>query len=385
MTGGKIVLDSRHNAQQKEGPAMTQVKLISGDSHVLEPPNLWQDRVSAKLKGRAPHMISLPQGDAWIIEGAMDPIHYGLNQCGGLGPEKRVAWIRWEDARRSGWDPAARVKEIDEDKVDVEILYPTPRISIALYWNNAEPEWNIAMIRAYNDWLSEFCSHAPDRFKGLAMIPTCGLDAAVAEMERAMKLPGMAGLTIGRFPNGSLAITPEDDTFWAAAQALEASVNVHVSLANEPAGEHHRMKVSGEFRFLDAPGRALQFIRAGVFDRFPELNAVFAEVDAGWVPYVVERLDSMYMRRGPSQQFSHKRRPKDYFEKNIHWVYITDHYGVRNRKEIGVSQLMWSSDFPHSATDWPKSWDTINADFKDAPAEEKHAILAGNAARVYHI
>ena len=107
---------------------MREYRLVSGDSHVLEPPDLWTSRVPEKFRERAPHMVSLPQGDAWIIEGALDPINFGLNQCGGLPREKRVGWIRWEDVRKAGYDPAARLAELDQDGVDADILYPTPRL-----------------------------------------------------------------------------------------------------------------------------------------------------------------------------------------------------------------------------------------------------------------
>ena len=365
---------------------MPEAKLISADSHVLEPPDLWLSRVPEKFKGRAPRMISLEQGDAWIIEGAMDPINFGLNQCGGLPAEERSPWIRWEDCRKGGHDPAARLQEIDQDKVDIEILYPTPRVGLSLWWNRIDPEFHIAMIRAYNDWLSEFCSYAPDRLRGLAIMPNVGVDAAIAEMHRALKLPGISGVNIGQYPHGGLEISPDDDRFWAAAQEAESSVNIHVSFATEAPGEHHRLRVSGEFRFLDAPNRVLQFMRSGVFDRFPDLNLVFSEVDCGWVPYMIERLEIMYQRGAPgSRQRSNKLNPKSYFGKNIFWAYITDHFGVEVRHKIGVSQIMWSSDYPHGATDWPNSWDTINADFAGVPEEERDLILAGNAARVYHL
>jgi predicted TIM-barrel fold metal-dependent hydrolase len=328
-------------------------------------------------------MIRMEEGDAWIVEGALDPINFGMNQCGGLGPEARKLWVNWEDVRRSAYDPAARIEELDQDRVLLEILYPTPRISLALWWNAIDPEFHIACIRAYNDWLSEFCAHDTSRLRGIAMMPNVGADAAVEELQRATQLPGIVGAGLGRYPNGGLAPTPEDDRFWAAAQEARMPVNTHVTFATEPPGEHHRLRVSGEFRFLDAPQRAIQVIRAGIFDRYPDLDLVFAEVDCGWVPYVIERLDIMF-DRNPARK-THAHTPKHYFDRNVFWVYITDHFGVASRHQVGVSQMMWSSDFPHAATDWPHSWDTINAAFEGADEGEKHAILAGNASRVYHL
>ena len=142
-------------------------KLISGDSHVNEPPELWRDRVAAKFADRAPRMQRFEEGDAWVIEGAIDPVHFGLNQCASDPIEKRSRWIKWENVRRGGFDPAERIKEIDIDGVDGELLYPTPRLSNGIWWNREDAEFQTSLIRAYNDWLSEYCTHAPDRLFGL--------------------------------------------------------------------------------------------------------------------------------------------------------------------------------------------------------------------------
>ncbi|HEV2368551.1 MAG TPA: hypothetical protein VGR90_01670, partial [Acidimicrobiales bacterium] len=129
-------------------------RLISADSHVNEPPDLWTTRVPAALRDRAPRVERLAQGDAWIIEGVDDPVNFGWNACAGLAPEDvKDGWMRFEEMRTGGYDPAARLEEMDRDGVDAEVLYPTPRLSNAIVANR-DPEYHLAMVRAYNDWLS---------------------------------------------------------------------------------------------------------------------------------------------------------------------------------------------------------------------------------------
>jgi predicted TIM-barrel fold metal-dependent hydrolase len=108
-----------------------------------------------------------------------------------------------------------------------------------------------------------------------------------------------------------------------------------------------------------------------------------AEVDAGWVPYVKEQLDNRFRRRahGPKARFV--KPPSEYVAEHFYYTYITDHYAIHNRHWIGVDRIMWSSDFPHSGTDWPDSWRTIDADFAGVPMDERNLILAGNAQRLY--
>ena len=94
--------------------------LISADSHVNEPPDLWVSRVSKKYKDRAPRIERFEKGDAWVLEGVEDPINFGLNACAGMLPAQRRAWLPFEELRRGGWDPKARLDEMDEDDVDAE-------------------------------------------------------------------------------------------------------------------------------------------------------------------------------------------------------------------------------------------------------------------------
>ena len=370
---------------------MPTYTLISADAHINEPPTLWQDRVPEKFKSRAPRMERLEQGDAWIMEGALDPINFGNNISGGLPPEQCTAWKRWEEAPRAGYDPAARLLAQDEDGVDAEILYPTPRPSLNLLGNNKDPEFHLACIRAYNDWLSGFCGHAPDRLLGAALMPTLGLTSALDELERTMKLPGLRTPLLGQWPSAGPTLATEDDAFWAALVEMDRPLSIHISVSPGATGEGDRdpnrtaIGARGELRHTVTPANCIEFIYGGVFDRLPTFNVVFAECDSGWVPYVKEQLDNRFKRLHPDRRPKIKELPSYYFDHHISTTYITDYYGVVNRHFIGVSQMMWSSDYPHTGADFPYSWKTINKHFEGVPEDEKHEILAGNAARVYKL
>jgi predicted TIM-barrel fold metal-dependent hydrolase len=361
-----------------------EYRLISGDSHISEPPDLYLDRVPARFRERAPRIESLPQGDAWIIEGARDPINFGMVSVAGLPYEKVSGWVRWADVRRGGYDPIARMGEQDVDRVDAEVLYPSPRVSAGVFFNRADSEFHLAMIRAYNDWLSDYAGTAPDRLVGIAKMPTIGLEAALAELDRAATLPGLGGVLLACFPNGTTNLLPEDDRFWARCQELGWTVNIHVGFVNE-APAMNNAKLPGDVRFHDAPARIMQFIFDEVFERFPRLAIVFAEVDCGWVPYFKEQLADRYKRIHHFAKLDLPRPPTAYFDSNLYYTFITDSFAIKNRHDIGVNNMMWSSDYPHVGSDWPHSWQTIDAHFAGVPEAEKHQILAGNAARLYHL
>ena len=131
----------------------TAYRLISADGHVIEPPDVWTARVPASFRDRAPRMQRFPEGDAWILEGVADPVNFGWNACAGLDPGEMNGWARFDEVRAGGHDPAARLVEMEQDGVDAEVLYPTPRLSQAVF-ANPDAEFHLACVRAYNDWMS---------------------------------------------------------------------------------------------------------------------------------------------------------------------------------------------------------------------------------------
>lgn len=356
-------------------------RLISADGHFTEPGDLWTERVPVALRDRAPRMERFEEGDAWVIEGVDDPINFGMNACAGLDPVEMKGWMRFEDMRRGGYDPAARIVEMDADGVDAEVLYPTPRLSAAIAANR-DVEYHLAMVRAYNDWMSEFVEYAPDRFGGILWIPNRGVEEAVAEIERMAGRPGVRGAMVLAWPHGGLSLRPEDDKVFATLVERGLSLNIHVSLTQSmPAA--HKAKLPGYGRFFDAPNRMIQMVFDGVFDRFPDLDVVFAETDFGWVPYVKEQIDNNYLRLDPVSRFGLQMLPSDYISRHFHFGYMTDTFGLRNLVDVGVERVLWSSDYPHISADWPHSWKVIQSSMSGVAAADRHAVLAGNAMRLY--
>jgi predicted TIM-barrel fold metal-dependent hydrolase len=356
-------------------------RLISADSHVNEPPDLWTSRVPARFVERVPRIVSFDEGDAWVIEGVADPITFGMNACAGLAPEEQKGWARFGDIRRGGYDPNARLAEMARDDVDAEVLYPTPRLSQGVA-ANTDADLHHAMVRAYNDWLSEYVECAPARFAGLAMLPNLGVDDAVTEIERVWGRPGIRGFLMTAYPNGSLEPAAEDDKVWGALTERSATLNVHVSLTLAmPAA--HRSPLPGYGRFFDAPNRIVQMIFAGIFDRFPSLQVVFAEVDSGWVPYFKEQIDGNYLRLRATSDFRIRDLPSRYVDRHVSTTFINDAFAVRLRYDIGVDRMLWSSDYPHISANWPHSRTVLLATFSGVPPHEADQILAGNASRLY--
>src|SRR5262249_28593669 len=125
----------------------------------------------------------------------------------------------------------------------------------------------------------------------------------------------------------------------------------------------------------------MDLIFTGVFDRFPDLQIVFAEVDCGWVPFVKEQMDDGFNRY--RFRFDVAHLPSEYIERHASFTYVSDTYGIDNRHRIGVERILWSSDYPHGNSNYPDAWSPVQASMSGVPTDERHLILAGNATRLY--
>lgn len=364
-------------------------RLIDADTHVNEPPGLWVDRVASKFRDRVPHMDRFEEGDAWMGEGVTEPINFGFNASATLRRWDRQPWVRFDDIAAGGYEPAARLRELDEDLIDAAVFYPTPRLSHIVIANQ-DPELHLAMVQAYNDWLIEYCSYEPSRLGAIVLLPNRGIDQAIAEIERVAGRTGVVGALMGCYPHGDLDLADEDDRMFRALAETGLPLHVHVGLVNAfPTDMYAPGRITvghaeGDLRFTKALPVFVQLLNSGVLDRVPDLPIVFVEVDAGWVPYVKEQMDNRFRRRTSGPKARLAKLPSEYIEERFHFTYITDQYAIANRHRVGVDRLLWSSDFPHGGSDWPDSWRSIDANFADVPKAERELILSGNAQRLYH-
>jgi predicted TIM-barrel fold metal-dependent hydrolase len=354
--------------------------LISADSHVNEPPDLWTTRLPHQFAGRAPRMERFEQGDAWIFEGVDAPIPFGLNACAGMDPAMHRAWVRWEDLRRGGWDPAARVAEIALDGVDAEVLFPTPRLAHVIF-AQADADYHTALIRAYNDWLADYCEYDTSKFRGMAMLPCRGVAGAVAEIERTAERDGIGGYVIGGFPTEVLRPTPADDPAWACLVERGMPLAIHVGLTTGMPAATNTSTLPAAGRFNNITETLIDLVFSGMLERFPELQVVIAEDDCGWLPYFKEQVDDNFRRF--RHRFDLPLFPSEYLERQVHFTYVVDTYGIDNRERIGVDRILWSSDYPHASAYYPHSWPTVQASLGTVPVPERNLILFGNAERLF--
>jgi predicted TIM-barrel fold metal-dependent hydrolase len=366
------------------------VKIISADDHLQEPPDLWSARLPRLLRDRGPRVVRLPDGsDAWAVEGAQ-PRPFGiLVQAGKQAHEKKDSGMTWADVPKGAWDPDARIKDMDLDRIDATLLYPNVGLDFFMGQVKLAPDLALPVCRAYNDYLSEWCSTHPRRLYGIALIPCDDIDGAVAEMRRAAKLPNIKGALIPTVPPVADWNDTRYEPLWQTAEELGMILSIH---AGKPRGLPHRndlYKTPGGAMIYMQLGRlslieTLGFlVWSGVFERHPGLKFVSVEGDIGWLPYFAERGEGVIKRHGGWAGHKLKYPPGYWFGKSLFATFEEDKVGIKMRHDIGIDALMWASDYPHSATTWPESAQSIAETFEGVPQPELRKIVHDNAARLY--
>ncbi len=372
---------------------MAEYQLISSDSHVSEPPDLWVERIDRKYRDRAPKIALNPEGQqgAYFIYEGFPPHNLAIGLGAGRTPEELAAFLNtgtYADARPGGWDPAQRLPDMELDGVEADVLYTT--LGFRLFWLK-DAGLQRACFRVYNDWLAEYCSYAPKRLKGLALISLYDPKEGAQELARCAKI-GLKGAMIWCSPPADQPYSSTlYDPFWAAAQELDMPVSLHAitgieRIPYEYEPEKRALRPTVTPHEIEKSFSTL--ILSGVLERFPRLKIVSAENNCGWLPYYLQRVDRAFARFGPSGTVTPwptklSLKPSEYFQRQMYCTFIDDPFGVASRHWVGVDNVMWSSDYPHTASTWPRSRAVIERDFKDVNEEEKWKIVRGNAAKLY--
>jgi predicted TIM-barrel fold metal-dependent hydrolase len=356
-------------------------ELISADSHVNPRPTIWREYLPAAFHERAPRLESTDEGDFEVFEGQRKPI-LALSSLAGKKPEEYSLTVRrLSDTRAGGWDPAARLQDMDLDGVQAEVLYGGGPL------NAADPELRLASYAAYNDWLADFCAHDPQRLLGVAYIPFVSVEGAVAEIKRSHKRGLKSALIPAEAPFGAWH-APEWAPLWETLSELQMPAGFHVGFSFK---RHTRLD-GGPYYMTDLIMSKLgmaeplvQLIYSGVLERYPEVKLVAVEGQLGWIPFVEQYMDHIYEKHRHWTGVNLAEHPSFYFRRQVYATFMEDAVGVRERAAIGVDNIMWSSDYPHSETTWPNSQQLLDQWLSDLSPDEASKIVRDNARKLYRL
>jgi predicted TIM-barrel fold metal-dependent hydrolase len=361
------------------------------------PPELFTENASSKLRELMPYVAENADGvKRWTDNNGAE---YGL--CGGVGatgspwvPGKQLRADKMAEAglykdyfekgmRRPG-DPHLRVKDMDRDGVDAEVIYGI----LAACAKMQDPEAADEMLRIYNDFMHSFSSTYPDRMIGLACLPYSNIEGAAREVRRVAKL-GMKGVELSCSWHMTPMWHPMWDPLWEAVNETQLPLHFHTFPATDPELRKslepsiaRRMTYSGLCRFQMTLATILtDLMGAAVFERFPNIRVVFGESGIGWIPYVIDRMDFEY--KDQYQDLKLKKLPSEYWRNQCRATFQYDRVGTKLIEDMGVETLMWGSDFPHPDGVWPESKKYIDEQFAHLPAEVTYKMTCENAGKFY--
>ena len=368
-------------------------KLLSADSHVLEPAELWKEYIDPAFADRAPHVVSsLQRKSGEVIEGE-------FLLCDGIPPQRVAGFAaadvddpKWrvaanergfEQLLSGGWDPEQRLKDQEIDGVTVEVIYPSMAMPMFGIPDTALQQ---AVFSAYNRWVADYVSHAPDRLLGVGLISTDELSQGIDEMERCREL-GLRGAMIAVEPReGTTYAEPQWGPLWSAATALELPLSMHILTGRHGTGLERKpflMAYVGQYQPIQLSMTAM--LVGGVFDRHPELRVVSVEHDIGWVPYYLQKLEHGFEQFRYMVEYASPASPMEYFAENIFLTFQDDPVGVQHLDMIGTNHVMWASDYPHGDSTWPHSRETIERNFAGVPPDVTAKVTQHNMQRLYRL
>jgi predicted TIM-barrel fold metal-dependent hydrolase len=279
---------------------------------------------------------------------------------------------------------------MDLDGVDAEVLYFGGPVT--QYAQDAE--LRMFVVRTYNDWMVELSRAAPRRLVGLAHIPLLDLNEACDELRRVASL-GLKGFHVDPFPDerGAKPLwDPAYEPFWALVEETGLPMSFHiVGPRKQNVAEVFTNPTAGvkETFIAIAPISICEVVSTlvftGILARHPKLHFVLVECGIGWIPYFVERMDQTFEKHRFWTKSIITEKPSTYWYQQGHATFIRDLAGIAARHRAGVRNVMWSTDYPHSDSTWPKSREALEEHFRDVPAEERGLIAGGNAAALYHL
>lgn len=362
-------------------------KLLSSDTHIIEPPDLWVDRIDRRFRDDAPRVERIDGADWWIVEGRRTLSFAGGAQTGDRfeNPEELRTGAVFEEVRRGGYLPDEQLRDNEADGVVGSVLYPTEGLQV---YRIADQALLTAICATYNDWLAEFCSAAPDRLKGVAMLPLGDVGEAVRELERARELGLAGGLIPTSQPEDARYDDPRYEPLWAAAADLAVPLSLHLGANRSAFDEDIKAIRPSYFTVVDywVKTSLADLIFSGVLDRHPGLLIGCIEHELGWIPHFLDRLDYTYtQRQGNNRYYRHERaeRPSDLFRKQVFCSFQDDELGIRERHVIGLEGLTWGSDYPHTESTYPRSIEIMSDRLQGVPAHEQQLIAYGNLQRIY--
>ena len=363
--------------------------LVSVDDHVVEPPDLFEGRLSKKAAERAPYVTKSEDGrDVWMFEGSALP-NVGLNAVAGRVPEEYgLDPLAFDQMRPGCYDIHERIRDMNVNGLLGSLNFPSlAGFAGSLFMTCDDKEIALELLQAYNDWhIEDWCGTYPGRMIPLSVPPIWDVNLMAAEVRRVAE-KGCHAVTFSENPEkiGFPSLHSDHwDPFWQACVDTDTVVCLHIGSSSQTV-----------ITAMDAPIDTLitlqpmnivlcaaDLVWSPIFRKFDELRIALSEGGIGWVPYFLERIDYVYQHhhKWTNQDFGDKL-PSQVFNEHVLTCFIDDAVGMEVRHHLNMDHIHWECDYPHSDSTWPNAPELAWKYLQGLPDHEINKITHENAIR----
>lgn len=366
--------------------------LISVDDHIVEPPDMFKNHLPKKYADEAPRLVHNPDGsDTWQFRDIVIP-NVALNAVAGRPKEEYGLEPQGLDEIRKGcYDVDERVKDMNAGGILGSICFPSFPGFAGRLFATEDPEFSLALVRAYNDWhIDEWCGAYPARFIPMALPVIWDAEACAAEVRR-VSTKGVHALTFTENP-AAMGYPSFHDDYWAplwkALCDTNTVLNVHIGSSGKLAitAPDAPLDVMITLQPMNIVQAAADLLWSKPIKDYPDLKIGLSEGGTGWIPYFLERVDRTYeMHSTWTHQNFGGKLPSEVFREHFLTCFISDPVGVTLRDKIGIDNIAWEADYPHSDSMWPGApeelWDVLTEN--NVTDDEINKMTHENAMRWY--
>jgi predicted TIM-barrel fold metal-dependent hydrolase len=365
--------------------------MISVDDHLVEPPDLFEGRLPARFQDQAPRVVRQDDGsDVWTFNGSIIP-NVGLNAVAGRPKEEYgIEPTAFDEMRPGCFDIHERIKDMNAGGVLGSMCFPSfPGFSGRLFAVADDKDLALAVLQAYNDWhVESWCGAYPGRFIPMGLPVLWDPDLAAAEVRR-LAAKGVHSVTFTENPAtlGYPSFHSDHwDPLWRACVDEGVVLSIHLGSSGQlvMTAPDAPMDVLITLQPMNICQAAADLLWSRVLKEFPDIRIALSEGGTGWIPYFLDRLDRTYdMHSGWTGQDFGGKLPSEVFREHFLTCFIADPVGIQLRHMIGLDNIAWECDYPHSDSSWPEAPEELHAVAQDVPDDELARITYENAMRWY--
>ena len=388
--------------------------IVSVDDHVIEPPDVWSDRLPKKYLDVGPRVVDRPLKRITYVGGVLsweegapgddgdmtswwyyEDLHYPMVRTHSAvkfpRDQLQMRGITYAEMIPGGWQLGPRLTDMDRNHMVSSLCFPSwLRFCGQHLSEGTDKQLGLTCIEVYNDWMVEqWCGEADGRMIPLCIIPLWDPNLAAAEVRRNAAR-GVRAVAFSEIPPylGLPSIhSGHWDPLFAACNETSTVVCMHI-------GSGSKMPSTS----ADAPGAVgsalvnttavysfVDYLMSGLFVRFPNLKVMYSEGQAGWLPFMLDRVDIVWEENRAWGGVADKvpNPPSSYVRDHVYFCVFQDKVAFENLDSIPVENLTYEVDYPHSDSTWPRSKELAEKHMAKLTQEQVDAIVHNNEVRLF--